>query len=104
VNRADNRNQILLARSTDGGQSFAAPVLVGSYYDLPDCVTYTGQDPFRACVPVTGPQQTSYFRATNYPQGAVDPSDPSHVIVTYGSYLNRDSNDATGCTPQGLNP
>ena len=35
----DNHNQILLVRSTNGGQSFSAPVLVGNYYDLPDCAT-----------------------------------------------------------------
>jgi hypothetical protein len=33
----DNHNQVLLAKSTDGGNTFGAPVLVGNYNDLPDC-------------------------------------------------------------------
>ncbi len=39
---SDNHNQILLTRSTDGGQTFSAPTLVGNYNDLPDCATYQG--------------------------------------------------------------
>ena len=52
----DNRNQILLAKSTDGGSTFSTPVKVSDYYDLPDCDTYqgAGADPFRACVPEKG--------------------------------------------------
>jgi len=49
VTGTDNRNQILLAKSTDGGSTFSAPTRVTDFYDLPDCVTYTGQDaPARA--------------------------------------------------------
>ena len=50
----DNRAQVLLAKSTDGGNTFSAPVKVADYYDLPDCVTYQGADPGRACVPEKG--------------------------------------------------
>src|SRR4051794_13904887 len=38
----DNRNQVLLSRSTDGGRSFTHPVKVADYYELPDCDTYQG--------------------------------------------------------------
>ncbi len=70
----DNHNQVLLAKSTDGGATFSAPVLVGNFYDLPDCATYQGgQDLFRACVPEKGQSMNSVFRATNYPSGAVNP-------------------------------
>ena len=72
------------------------------YYDLPDCVTYTGQDPGRACVP-TKRDNTSFFRATNYPVGAVDPRNPKHVVVTVGSYINAYSNEANGAC-RGLQP
>jgi hypothetical protein len=99
---SDNHNQVLLARSTDGGLTFGAPVLVGNYYDLPDCLTYQGQDAFRACVPEKGSAQNSVFRATNYPSGAVNPTNPSQVVVTFGSYINRDSNESNGCAPAGL--
>src|SRR6185295_2131406 len=40
VSGTENRGQVLLAKSTDGGQTFAAPVRVGFYYELPDCATY----------------------------------------------------------------
>ena len=50
----DNRNQMLLAKSTDGGITFSAPVKVSDYYDLPDCATYQNSDPGRACVPEKG--------------------------------------------------
>jgi hypothetical protein len=104
VTGADNRNQVLLARSTNGGQSFSAPIKVGDYYDLPDCDTYqgTGSDPGRACVVEKGASHNSVFRASNYPVGAVDPTDPNRVVVTYGSYINRDSNEANDCTPAGF--
>ena len=64
----DNRNQMLLAKSTDGGQTFSEPVKVSDYYDLPDCDTYqgAGADPGRACVPEKGSSTRSVFRATNY--------------------------------------
>lgn len=97
----DNHNQILLARSTDGGATFSAPVLVSNYYDLPDCATYqNGQDFGRACVPEQGSQKDSVFRATNYASGAVNPTNSSQIVVTLGSYVN--STDAKTCTPNGV--
>lgn len=99
----DNRNQMLLAKSTDGGATFSAPVKVSDYYDLPDCATYqNGQDAGRACVPEHGTQTNSVFRATNYPVGAVNPKNASQVIVTFGSYINVHSNESTGCSPAGF--
>ncbi len=47
----DNHNQVLIVKSTDGGETWSSPVKVADFYDLPDCFTYTGQDAFRACVP-----------------------------------------------------
>jgi hypothetical protein len=94
---------MLLVKSTDGGQSFSAPVRAGFYNDLPDCATFqNGANPGRSCVPEKGPSFNSIFRATNYPVGAVDPTSPSRVVVTYGSYLNRNSNETTGCSPNGF--
>ncbi len=101
----DNENQILMSYSTDGGETFQGPILVGDYYDLPDCATYQGgQDYGRACVPEKGPTANSVFRATNYPVGSVDPTNPNRVVVTYGSYINRHSNESNGCAPTGFNP
>jgi hypothetical protein len=98
----DNHFQVLLTKSTDGGQTFGAPVKVASYYELPDCPAFQGgQDPFRACVPEKGTLQNSVFRASNYPSGAVNPNNPSQVAVTIGSYINRDSNESNGCAPNG---
>jgi hypothetical protein len=102
---ADNRNQILMSRSVDGGNTFAPPVKVADFYDLPDCPTYqAGHDFGRACVPEKGPTNTSIFRATNYGSGAVDPTNPAHVVVAFGSYINQHSNEANGCAPAGTNP
>ncbi len=99
----DNHNQVLLTRSTDGGLTFSAPVKVADYNDLPDCATYQGgQDFGRACVPEKGSPQNSVFRATNYPSGGVNPRNPSQVVVTFGSYINRDSNESNGCVPAGF--
>jgi hypothetical protein len=98
----DNRSQVLLARSTDGGNTFSAPVKVADFYDLPDCATYQGEDEGVACVPEKGETTNSTFRAANYPSGAVNPRDPSEVDVTFGSYLNRHSNEGNGCVPQGV--
>ena len=102
----DNRAQVLLAKSTDGGNTFSAPVKVADYYDLPDCETYQGKDPGVACVPEKGETANSYFRATNYPSAAVNPRDPREIDVTFGSYINRHSNERqrTPCVPQGYNP
>ena len=105
VNGGDNRNQMLLAKSIDGGNTFSLPIKVSDFYDLPDCATYQGgQDPGRACVPEKGTTQSSVFRATNYPSGAVDPTNPSRIVVTFGSYINRHSNEANGCVPTGFSP
>ncbi|MBA3944249.1 MAG: exo-alpha-sialidase [Herpetosiphonaceae bacterium] len=101
----DNHNQMLLAKSTDGGQSFGAPVLISNYHDLPDCATYqNGQDAGRACVPEKGSTTNSFFRATNYPSGAVNPTNPQQVVVTFGSYINSHSNETNGCFAAGLSP
>ncbi len=81
---ADNHYQMLLAKSTDGGQSFSKPVVVSNFYELPDCLTYQNSDPGRACVPEKGPSTNSVFRAANYPSGAVNPKKPSQVVVTLG--------------------
>jgi hypothetical protein len=98
----DNRNQVLLVRSTDGGATFSAPVRAGWFYDLPDCLTYQGQDAGRACVPEKGTLRNSFFRAADYPVGAVDPRDRRKVVVTIGSYINRDSNETSRCAPAGF--
>lgn len=104
VTGADNRNQILLAKSTDGGNTFSTPVKVSDYYDLPNCDTYqgAGADPFRACVPEKGSSTKSVFRATNYASGAVNPRNPNQVAVTVGSYINQHSNESNGCIPAGF--
>ena len=97
----DNYNNVLIAKSTDGGASFDAPVQVAEYNDLPDCATYQdGQDAFRACVPEKGSQQDSVFRAANYPSGGVSPE--GTVAVTFGSYISQFSNPANGCVPTGF--
>ena len=98
----DNHFQVLLARSTDGGKTFSTPIKAADYYELPDCDTYQGEgkDPGRACVPEKGTATNSVFRATNYPNVVVDPANPKHVVVTTGSYINADSNEGGGCTPE----
>ena len=100
----NNNYQVLLSKSTDGGQSFSAPVKVSNYYDLPDCDTYQGDgaDPGRACVPEKGSSTISVFRATNYPSGQVNPRNAKQVTVAFGSYINPDSNEGNGCTPTGF--
>jgi hypothetical protein len=101
----DNRSQMLVARSTDGGDTFSAPVKVGDFYDLPDCATYQAGNGFgTGCVPEKGATTNSFFRAANYPVGAVDPRDDDEVVVTFGSYINRHSRESNGCVPQGYNP
>jgi len=55
-------------------------------------------------VPEKGNTAASIFRAANYPYGAVDPRHPGTIAVTYGSYINRSSNEANGCVPAGVNP
>ncbi|MGH9094523.1 MAG: exo-alpha-sialidase, partial [Acidimicrobiales bacterium] len=81
----------------------SSPVQVGNFYDLPDCATYqNGQDPGRGCVPEKGSSANSVFRANNYATGAVNPTNGNNVVVTYGSYINRDSQEASGCAPAGF--
>ncbi|RFU42044.1 exo-alpha-sialidase, partial [Actinomadura logoneensis] len=100
----DNRFQVFAARSTDGGATFSAPVKAADYYDLPDCDTYqgAGRNPGRDCVPEKGAGTDSVFRATNFPNIAVDPRNPRRVVVTIGSYINRNSHEGAGCAPAGL--
>ena len=101
----DNRNQILLARSIDGGVTFSGLVKVTDFYDLPDCATYQGgHDNFRACVPEKAATNNSIFRATNYGSGAVNPTNPNQVVVAFGSYINQHSKESNGCTPTGTSP
>lgn len=95
------RYQVLMARSTNGGDSFGPPQRVGTYYELPDCATYTGQDAGRACVPEKGTTSNSVFRASQYPSGAVNPRNPKEISVSFGSYINRHSNERNGCIPTG---
>jgi hypothetical protein len=49
-----------------------------------------------------GSSTKSVFRATNYPSGQVDPKNANVVAVTFGSYINRYSNESNGCTPAGF--
>ena len=101
---SDNHSQGLLTKSADGGQSFGAPVRVSDYYELPDCLAAQGADAFVACVSEKGTAKNSVFRAANYPSGGVNPTNPNQVVVTVASYINRDSNESNGCTPNGVNP
>jgi hypothetical protein len=97
--------QVLISTSKDGGSTFGAPQRVGFYYELPDCATYQGgKDLGRACIPEKGPTSNSVFRATSYPAGAVNPTNPNTVAVSYGSYINRNSNETNGCVPTGTDP
>ncbi len=101
----NNEYQVLLSKSTDGGLSFSAPVLVAPFNDLPDCAAYQGgQDAGYPCVPEKDSSQNSVFRATSYPAGAVDPTNVHRVVVTFASYISRDSNPRNGCVPTGFSP
>jgi len=101
----DNRNQILMVKSLDGGITFSNPVKVSDFYDLPDCATYQqGHDFGRACVPEKNATANSIFRATNLGSGAVNPTNPNQVVVTFGSYINRHSSEVNGCVPTGFDP
>jgi len=53
-------------------------------------------------VPEKGATANSFFRAANYPSGAVDPSNANRIVVGFGSYIHAHSNEANGCTPAGL--
>ena len=81
-------------KSTDGGASFGPPVKVSDFNDLPDCLTYTGHDAGRSCVPTAPLSDRSIFRATNYPSAVATSN--SRIVVTLGSYLNRHSNPERG--------
>ena len=86
----DNHNQVLITKSTDGGQTFGPLVHEADYNDLPDCPTYQGgQDPGVACVPEKGSSQDSVFRAANYPAAGVNPCNPRQVVVTFASYVSQ---------------
>jgi hypothetical protein len=100
---ADNRMQVLLTKSTDGGDTFSAPVKVADFYELPDCVTYQGTSSGVACVPEKGTTTNSFFRASNYPSGAVNPLDPREIVVSVASYVNGHSDERNGCVPRGFN-
>lgn len=109
VSGNDNHNDILVVKSTDGGLTFSGPRLVSRYNDLPNCATYTGDDQFRSCVPTAPLSNVSVFRAANYPSAAADPTDPTKIYVTFGSYINPHSNAANApghgrCVPDGLDP
>ena len=97
----DNHNQILLVKSERRGATWSDPVKVADFYDLPDCVEYTGFDSGRACVPTAPLSGTSIFRATNYPSGVA--VDDENVVVDFASYINPHSNpDLGNCTPDGV--
>jgi hypothetical protein len=53
-------------------------------------------------VPEKGSAQNSIFRAADYPSGAVNPNNPSQIVVSYGSYVSQFSNETNGCVPQGF--
>jgi hypothetical protein len=53
-------------------------------------------------VPEKGPSKNSFFRASNYPSGAVDPNHPDRIAIAFGSYINSHSNEGNGCIPAGL--
>jgi len=89
----------------DGGNTFTGPIKVTDYYDLPDCATYQGGHDFgRACVPEKGPTNTSIFRATNLGSGAVNPTNPNQIVVSFGSYINQHSKESNGCVPASFSP
>ena len=99
----DNHAQILIVKSTDGGATFSAPVKVSDFNDLPDCLTYTGHDAGRSCVPTAPLSDRSIFRASNYPSAVATSN--NRLVVTLASYLNRHSNpDRGNCAPAGFNP
>jgi hypothetical protein len=101
TDKSDNHFQILVVKSVDGGDTFMPPVKVGDYYELPDCLTYTGEDAGRACVPTAPLSPISIFRATNYPSGVALTNDT--IVIDYGSYINAHSNPTLGnCKPKGF--
>lgn len=100
---ASAKYQILISKSTDGGNTFTPPQKVSDFYELPDCAAaQAGNDAGRACVPEKGPTTDSIFRAANYPVGGVNPANPSQVVVSVGSYVN--AHDAATCKNTGSDP
>jgi hypothetical protein len=98
--------QMLIVKSSDGGATFGPAQKVSDYFELPDCDTYqgAGKNPGRSCVPEKGPSANSVFRAINYPAGAVNPRNPKQVVISFGSYISRTSNEKNGCVPTGTDP
>lgn len=106
---SENKSQILLVKSTDGGRTFGAPTKVADYYELPDCYTYTGEPGSfgRSCVVTTPPSGRSVFRAANYPTGVALSGE--RVVIDFASYINQHSNPQRPagngfCAPSGINP
>ena len=101
----DDRNQMLLARSgTDGGATFSTPVKAGDFYDLPDCLTYQGKNPFRGCIPEKAPTTNSYLPRGQLPAGRRGPAPPGpdrgHLRLLHQPPLQRDQRLHTA----GLSP
>ena len=102
--RSDNHNQMLLAKSTDGGQTFCAPVTGGRLQRPAGLRHLPGRrrrrpglragEGHRAELDLPGDQLPRSARSTR--------ANPSQVVVTYGSYINRNSNESNGCTPAGF--
>ena len=103
----DNHFQMLVVKSTDGGNTFAPPVKVGDYNEVPDCLTYTGNNPGLACIPTAPLSAKSIFRAANYPSGVALSN--TRIVIDYASYINGHSNPANAaghghCVPAGFSP
>jgi hypothetical protein len=98
----DNHYQMLLAKSTNGGQSFSTPVVVSNFYELPDCLTHQNSDPGRVCVPEKAVDQFDVPRC-ELPIGRGQPEEPvadrRDARVLHQQGLHR-----PGCTPTGWNP
>ena len=98
----ENRNQILIARSNNGGRASASRSRPLTSTTCPTAhLPGHGADPGRACVPEKGSIDNSVFRATNYPIGAVDPTDSETVVVT-SARTSTGTRTRTGCTPDGF--
>lgn len=67
-----NEDTIAVARSTDGGRSFARTVVVDRVTPMPRYLPGQG------------------WRTGNQPIGAVDPTDGNHLWVAYGEYVDGD--------------
>ena len=103
---SDNHYQVLLAKSTDGGPAFSAPVKVSEYYDLPTATPIRAQAPIQAahaCRRKARRRCPCSARPTTR-QGRSTLTIPTQVTVTFGSYINQDSNEPNGCVPAGFAP